>query len=64
MSNMEWKVFLQWRNTDEWHQGGDIYRGGWFSDYEDPNNWYNILFDSTQTPASSKLAGRTTNLTR
>jgi oligopeptide transport system substrate-binding protein len=50
ISNMEWKVFLDWRSTEEWHQGGFFYRGGWGSDYEDPNNWYNILFDSNSDP--------------
>lgn len=44
LENMEWAVFLKWRTEADY----DIYRGGWLSDYEDPNNWYNILWDSAQ----------------
>src|SRR3712207_3085188 len=47
---MEWAVFLKWRGGDDWAQKGDLYRGGWFSDYEDPNNWYNVLWDSASDP--------------
>jgi oligopeptide transport system substrate-binding protein len=47
---MEWAVFLKWRRGDEWTSKGDLFRGGWFSDYEDPNNWYNLLWDSQSDP--------------
>lgn len=47
---MEWKVFLKWKYTPDWTERGDIYRGGWGSDYEDPNNWYNVLWDSKEDP--------------
>jgi oligopeptide transport system substrate-binding protein len=50
LDNKEWKVFLQWRDTDDWRQNGDMFRGGWFSDYEDPNNWYNLLWESNSDP--------------
>jgi oligopeptide transport system substrate-binding protein len=50
ITNMEWKVFLQWRDTDAWTKNGDLFRGGWFSDYEDPNNWFNLLWDSNSDP--------------
>src|SRR5207249_8580809 len=50
LTNMEWKVFLQWRDSDDWTANGDVFRGGWFSDYEDPNNWYNLLWDSASDP--------------
>jgi ABC-type oligopeptide transport system substrate-binding subunit len=33
-----------------WTEGGDLYRGGWVSDYEDSNNWYNMLWDSAEDP--------------
>jgi len=42
---MEGKAFDQWRQsrkTDKFH----MYVSGWGSDYEDPNNWYNLLFHS------------------
>ena len=28
--------------------GGDLARGGWLSDYEDPFNWYNQIWDSRE----------------
>jgi len=42
---MEGKAFDQWRSsrkTAPFH----FYINGWGSDYEDPNNWYNMLFAS------------------
>ena len=45
LENMEWKVFLKWRREANY----DVYRGGWLSDYEDPNNWFNMLLDSAQS---------------
>ena len=50
LDNMEWKVFLKWKFEPGWTERGDLYRGGWFSDYEDPNNWYNVLWDSAEDP--------------
>jgi oligopeptide transport system substrate-binding protein len=50
LDNMEWKVFLKWKFEEGWTARGDLYRGGWFSDYEDPNNWYNVLWDSAEDP--------------
>ncbi len=42
---MESKAFSAWR-TARSNQPFDIYtRGGWYSDYEDPTNWYNTFFD-------------------
>jgi oligopeptide transport system substrate-binding protein len=52
LESMEWASFLRWRRGEEWAQRGDIYRGSWFSDYEDPNNWYNLLWDSASDPTS------------
>ena len=49
---MELAVFLKWRRGDDWTSKGDLFRGGWISDYEDPNNWYNVLWDSAERPAS------------
>jgi oligopeptide transport system substrate-binding protein len=48
--SMESAVFLQWRRGDEWTQRGDLYRASWFSDYEDPENWYNHIWDSESDP--------------
>ncbi len=42
---MEAKAFDDWRQsrkTNPFH----MYVQGWGSDYEDPNNWYNLLFHS------------------
>lgn len=50
LDNMEWKVFLKWRYEPGWTAQGDLYRGGWTSDYEDPYNWYNTLWDSAEDP--------------
>jgi oligopeptide transport system substrate-binding protein len=50
LENMEWKVFLKWRYEPGWTDRGDLFRGGWTSDYEDPNNWYNVLWASAEDP--------------
>jgi oligopeptide transport system substrate-binding protein len=50
---MEWAVFLKWRDGEDWEKSGDLFRGGWFSDYEDPNNWYNVLWDSREATGPS-----------
>jgi oligopeptide transport system substrate-binding protein len=50
LDNMEFATFLKWRRGDEWKTSGHTFRGGWFSDYEDPNNWYNVLWDSREDP--------------
>jgi oligopeptide transport system substrate-binding protein len=50
LDSMEFATFLKWRRGDEWADTGDLFRGGWFSDYEDPNNWYNVLWDSREDP--------------
>ncbi|MBI3733185.1 MAG: hypothetical protein HY259_06965 [Chloroflexi bacterium] len=42
---MEAKAFDDWR-TSRKDQPFHMYVGGWGSDYEDPNNWYNLLFHS------------------
>jgi len=46
VESMEAAVFLRWRRGPEWERSGDLYRASWFSDYEDPNNWYNVVWDS------------------
>jgi len=42
---MEGKAFDSWRKTRV-NQPFHFYTSGWGSDYEDPNNWYNLLFHS------------------
>src|SRR5207247_6726000 len=38
------EAFSAWRSARK-NQPFDMYtRGGWWSDYEDPTNWYNIFF--------------------
>lgn len=49
---MEWSAYLRWRRGEEWAANGDIARAGWFSDYEDPYPWYNVLWDSREDPAA------------
>src|SRR5439155_2869229 len=47
LHDLEWKAFTQWPRTDEWATSGDIYAGGgWSTDYEDPSDWYNLLWAS------------------
>jgi oligopeptide transport system substrate-binding protein len=42
---MEPKAFSAWRSARK-GQPFDVYsRGGWWSDYEDPTNWYNTLVE-------------------
>jgi oligopeptide transport system substrate-binding protein len=52
LESMELATFLRFRRGDEWAQRGDLYRASWFSDYEDPNNWYNQLWESSSDPGS------------
>jgi len=49
---MEWTAYLRWRRGDGWRDNGDLARGGWFSDFADPFNWYNLIWDSREDPAS------------
>jgi oligopeptide transport system substrate-binding protein len=42
---MEAKAFDDWRQSRK-AQPFHMYVSGWGSDYEDPNNWYNLLFHS------------------
>jgi oligopeptide transport system substrate-binding protein len=49
---MEWSAFMRWRRGDAWPKDGDLARGGWLSDYEDPYNWYNLIWDSREDPSS------------
>jgi oligopeptide transport system substrate-binding protein len=42
---MEAKAFDDWRRSRD-KNPFHMYVGGWGSDYEDPNNWYNLLFHS------------------
>ncbi|MEP7198836.1 MAG: hypothetical protein ABI874_03360, partial [Chloroflexota bacterium] len=37
-----WDAWRQSRDKNPFH----FYINGWGSDYEDPNNWYNLLFHS------------------
>jgi oligopeptide transport system substrate-binding protein len=50
LDSMESAVFLKWRRSSDWEQSGDLYRASWFSDYEDPENWYNHIWDSQSDP--------------
>jgi oligopeptide transport system substrate-binding protein len=52
IESMELKSYLDWRHGTDWEQRGDLYWTSWFSDYEDPNNWYNQLWDSRADPES------------
>jgi oligopeptide transport system substrate-binding protein len=49
---MEWTAFMRWRRGEEWPKDGDLARGGWFSDYEDPFNWYNQIWDGREDVSS------------
>jgi oligopeptide transport system substrate-binding protein len=49
---MEWNAFLRWRRGEEWPNNGDLARGGWLSDYEDPYDWYNLIWDSRDDAGS------------
>jgi oligopeptide transport system substrate-binding protein len=49
---MEWMAYMRWRRGEDWKNSGDLSRGGWLSDYEDPYNWYNLIWDSREDPGS------------
>ncbi len=42
LDQLERKAFAAWRESRK-DQAFDMYVGAWFSDYEDPNNWYNFF---------------------
>lgn len=42
LDQLERKAFSAWRESRK-DQAFDMYVGAWFSDYEDPNNWYNFF---------------------
>jgi oligopeptide transport system substrate-binding protein len=52
LAPMEWTAFLRWRRGEEWPRDGELARGGWLSDYEDPFNWYNSIWDSREDVSS------------
>jgi oligopeptide transport system substrate-binding protein len=41
---------VPWLHSDAWEQQGDLTRISWFSDYEDPEDWYNRVWDSANDP--------------
>ena len=43
LEQLDRKTFAAWRES-RGDQAFDMYVGAWFSDYEDPNNWYNFFF--------------------
>ena len=52
LESMERAAFLTWRRSSEWERSGDLYRGSWFSDFEDPHNWYNVVWASDADPST------------
>jgi ABC-type transport system substrate-binding protein len=52
LESMERAAFLTWRRGSEWERSGDLYRGSWFSDFEDPHNWYNVVWASDADPST------------
>jgi oligopeptide transport system substrate-binding protein len=49
---MEWTAYMRWRRSEDWQNEGDLARGGWLSDYEDPYDWYNLIWDSREDAGS------------
>jgi len=48
LEQLERKAYAAWREA-RGTQAFGMYFGAWFSDYEDPNDWYNVFFgDPTQ----------------
>ena len=43
LDQLDRRAYSTWRAARK-DQPFDLYIGGWFSDYEDPNNWYNVFF--------------------
>lgn len=48
LNPMERRAFLAWRRTEIAEEPYDIYLYRWLSDYLDPANWANTLWDSDQ----------------
>lgn len=43
LDQLERKAYAAWRETRQ-DQAFEMYTGAWFSDYEDPHDWYNVFF--------------------
>jgi oligopeptide transport system substrate-binding protein len=39
------------RHSQQWQDQVDTYLGSWNSDYVDPSNWFNLLWDSANDPS-------------
>jgi len=57
LQGLELSAFLRWRAAlDAEH--GDLYRGGWAGEYDDPAAWYNALWDSRADATQLNLGWR------
>lgn len=47
LEQLDRRAYSTWRAARQ-DQPFDLYIGGWFSDYEDPHNWYNVFFGDVE----------------
>ncbi len=51
---MESLAYLEWLNGDGWPTQVDVYLRVWQTDYEDPQNWFNQMWDSSADAAQAR----------
>jgi oligopeptide transport system substrate-binding protein len=52
------------RQAPQWTNEMDLYAGSWQSDYEDPHNWFNLLWDSQHDPGQYNSGWRNADFDR
>lgn len=52
------------RQSPRWPNEFDLYVGSWQSDYEDPHNWFNLLWDSRNDPGQYNSGWRNAEFDR
>lgn len=52
------------RQSAQWQNELDMYVGSWQSDYEDPHNWFNLLWDSQNDPGQYNSGWRNAEFDR
>src|SRR5439155_3937651 len=43
---------VQWLHSENWTGGGDVYMANWFTDFQDPYNWYSQIWSSPADPTA------------
>jgi oligopeptide transport system substrate-binding protein len=50
LERMDRREFFAWKLQPGWTEEGDLKLDAWITDYDDPYNWFNELWDSASDP--------------